>query len=163
MTFFISSISAEVCRGKKKQICGFVIASEVWGVCSINGWDGLDEQEKSCLDFFLRWYLTECLGSDSDSEQRRPPCVSGCRAARAHQVSSEEKTYRWTMSRFDPERLVILTSCFKKKQAPQTLEEPPEDLSQTFLWRRQNIFPLLHHQIKPIKSVKDVLFRLQSG
>lgn len=52
MTFFISSISAEVCRGKKNQIRGFVIASEVWGVCSINGWDGLDEQEKSCLDFF---------------------------------------------------------------------------------------------------------------
>lgn len=54
MTFFICSISAEVCRGKKKQICGFVIASEVWGVCSINGWDGLDEQEKSCLDFFFK-------------------------------------------------------------------------------------------------------------
>lgn len=54
MTFFISSISAEVCRGKKKQICGFVIASEVWGVCSINDWDGLDEQEKSCPDFFFK-------------------------------------------------------------------------------------------------------------
>lgn len=54
MTFFICSISAEVCRGKKKQICGFVITSEVWGVCSINGWDGLDEQEKSCLDFFFK-------------------------------------------------------------------------------------------------------------
>lgn len=125
ITFFISSISAEVCRGKKQnQICGFVMASEVWGVCSVNDWDGLDEQEKSRLDFFLRWYLTECLRSDSDSQQRRPPCVLGCRAARAHQVKSEEKTYRWTISWFDPERLVILT----KKQLPRTLEEPPEDL-----------------------------------
>lgn len=154
MTFFISSISAEVCRGKKNQIRGFVIASEVWGVCSINDWDGLDEQEKSCPDFFFK------MISDRVSRLRlwqRAASPSMCF------VSSEEKTYRWTMSRFDPERLVILTSCFKKKQAPQTLEEPPEDLSQTFLWRRQNIFQLLHHQIKPIKSVKDVLFRLQSG
>lgn len=43
-----------LCVGEKKQICGFVIASEVWGVCSINDWDGLDEQEKSCLDFFFK-------------------------------------------------------------------------------------------------------------
>lgn len=148
-----------LCVGEKKQICGFVIASEVWGVCSINDWDGLDEQEKSCLDFFK-------MISDRVSRLRlwqRAASPSMC--FRLQGRSSEEKTYRWTMSRFNPERLVILTSCFKKKQAPQTLEEPPEYslLSQTFLWRRQNIFQLLHHQMKPIKSVKDVLFRLQSG
>lgn len=118
MTFFISSISAEVCRGKKTNPR---LRYRVGSVRSLFnkwlGWFGWAGEE-------LPWFFFKMI-SDRVSRLRlwqRAASPSMCF------VSSEEKTYRWTMSRFDPESLVILTSCFKKKQAPQTLEEPPEDL-----------------------------------
>lgn len=116
MTFFISSISAEVCRGKKnktnQRFCYHDGSVRNW----FNKWLEWFRRGGEMLPWF---FLKDDIW----------PSVS----TRSHQVSSEEETfpdlrrryvqrwYRWTISGYDLERLVIFNFLHQKeKRSSQT-------------------------------------------